>query len=192
MFGFKNREKKKAEQDLAAWLAHPNEYGVAPKKVSHKRSYKVNFLAYGPLLVHLLNYEMPNGTKGRGFVNPFPFAFGSDGLDVISDNDLLVCYCGMAWLMNSRQNGLVKTEFPPAGDEARFLETKMGHGFQDVQITERYLIRETEMFSYSASYQGVKAQGAGNSKGDVAFREGEPLYLLPAIYTLLGIQMTDI
>lgn len=189
MFGFKSNAQKKAEQELAGWLAHGNEYGVAPKRVSHKRSFNVNFMAFGPLEVHLLDFEMPNGAKGRGFVNPFAFSFGNDELQklhAIPDDDLLACYCGMAWLMNSRQCGLVKTDFRSAGEEARYVGVKTAQGFQNVQITDRYLIGESELFEYSARWQGAEVKGAGNTTGEVLFSENDPLFQLPAIYTAVG------
>lgn len=189
MFGLKSKAQKQAEQDLAQWLAHPNEYGVAPKKVRHKRSYKLNLMGYGAVEIHLLEYEMPDGSKGRGFVHPVTWAFLSKGIEAIPDEALLICYCGWAWLVPSVQRGTVKTNFVSAGEEGLFLAGKASRGFENVQITGRYQIGESELFEYSARYRGVNIRGAGNTDGEIGFPESDPLFRLPPIYTLIGKQV---
>lgn len=71
---------RRIENEMAEWLAHPNEFGVRPKRVQLKRTYRVNVITYGDVKLHLVEYEMPDGTAGRGFVNgSLTWSFLGDG-----------------------------------------------------------------------------------------------------------------
>lgn len=63
------------EKEMADWLAHPAEFGVPPKTVRLKRTYRGEVISTGAVEIHLVEYEMPDGTTGRGFVNG-PFSLG--------------------------------------------------------------------------------------------------------------------
>ena len=77
MFGF--GKKRAIEKEMADWLAHPAEFGVQPKSVRLKRTYRGEVINTGAVEIHLVEYEMPDGTQGRGFVNgPLTWSFLSD------------------------------------------------------------------------------------------------------------------
>jgi hypothetical protein len=67
MFGF--IDKKKIENQMAEWLSHPLEFGATPKLVRYRKTEKAELVTYGKVQIHVVDYEMPNGKKGRGFVN---------------------------------------------------------------------------------------------------------------------------
>jgi len=67
MLGFGSR--RRVENEMAEWLSHPSEFGVRPMHVHLRRTYRGNVITHGDVELHLLQYEMPDGTKGRGFVN---------------------------------------------------------------------------------------------------------------------------
>ena len=67
MFGF--IDKKRIESQMAEWLSHPSEFGVAPKSVRYRTTEKAKMVTYGKVRIHVVDYEMPTGKKGRGFVN---------------------------------------------------------------------------------------------------------------------------
>ena len=123
MFGFGN--KKKHEDQMAEWLAHPNEFGVRPKSVRHKRTYKGNLMGHGDVEIQLIEYVMPDGTQGRGFVNgPLTWSFLGEGVNVIDDDNLLLAYCGWSWLFPALQAGGVITNFASEGEEDRYIAQK--------------------------------------------------------------------
>src|SRR5688572_27908094 len=110
MFGFGN--KRKIENEMAEWLAHPNEFGVRPKSVRHKRTYKAKLIGHGDVEIHLVEYVMPDGRNGRGFVNPpLTWSFLGDGANTIDDDNLVLAYCGWAWLFPAIQAGSALTQF---------------------------------------------------------------------------------
>lgn len=65
MLGFGS--KLAIEEEMADWLAHPNEFGVRPKTVRFKRTYKAELVTHGKLEIHLVEYTRPDDTTGRGF-----------------------------------------------------------------------------------------------------------------------------
>ena len=67
MLDFEN--KRSVENKMAEWLAHPMEFGVQPDVVQYTLTYNVVLITYGRVEIHLVDYKMPNGTIGRGFVN---------------------------------------------------------------------------------------------------------------------------
>jgi len=187
MFGF--GRTKKIEEEMAEWLAHPNEFGVRPKSVRHKRTYQAS-LIHGDAEIHLCEYVMPDGTCGRGFVNgSLTWSFLGEGVEAIDDDNLLLAYCGWAWLFPAIQSGGVVTDFVSEGEEARYLAQKEAQGLTDVEITGRYLIGTSELFEFVGSYQGTAARGAGDTGDEVGFMAGDPCFNLPAIYFFLGRQV---
>jgi hypothetical protein len=83
--------QSRAEEAMAAWLAHPLEFGVRPRRVRWKRTHRGELLSLGEAEIHLLEYEMPDGTTGRGFVNgSLTWSFVGERINVIDDRDLLV------------------------------------------------------------------------------------------------------
>lgn len=189
MFGFGS--KKKHEEQMAEWLAHPSEFGVRPKSVRHKRTYKGKLTGDDPTEIHLIEYVMPDGTAGRGFVNPpLTWSFISD-TSGISDEELLMAYCGWAWLFPRLQAGSIPTSFTSDGEEARYIAQKQGEGFADIVVTARYQIGTSEVFELACTHGGRPAKAAGNADGDTAIAAADPCYQLPAIYFFLGTQVVE-
>jgi len=182
--------KSKIIKELADWLAHPSEFGVAPKKVTLKKTYRVNFPGWGPQKVHLLEYEMPDGTRGRGFVGPLTWSFLGEGVDAVGDDRLVLAYAGWAWLTASLQRGLVQTAFAPGPGRAALLETLQRAGLEDVETTDAYRIGDSEVYEFRAWRDGVAVRGAGSGESSIVFEAGDPEYAsLPAVYFYLGAQM---
>jgi hypothetical protein len=185
MFGL--RLRRRIEREMAEWLAHPNEFGVRPKRVRLRRTYRGNLITHGDVELHLVEYEMPDGTRGRGFVNgSLTWSFLGDGLNAISDDDLLIAYCGWAWLFPALQAGNVATEFRSLTEEDALRAKKVTEGLQDMELTKRYRIGTSELFEYRATKNGKKVTGAGNTELEVSYEEGDPRFNLPSIYFLLG------
>jgi hypothetical protein len=85
------------EEKMAEWLAHPSEFGVRPKNMRIKHTYKADLITYGKVEIHLVEYTMPDGTVGRGFDNGgLTWSFLGGGVNAIKDDELFVAYCGWA------------------------------------------------------------------------------------------------
>lgn len=190
MFGFGSKFKKE-EEAIAQWLAHPNEFGVAPKRVKHRRAHALKTM-WGPVTVHVLDYEMPDGTRGIGFVNPITWSFFADRVPEIPEDELVRAYMGWAFLFPALQSGKATSDFVSEGEEQRFLEMKaMQRVFSDIEITARYKIGTSELFEYRGKFEGMTVRGAGNVESEVVFDESDPCYDLPAIYFLLGREVVS-
>lgn len=174
---------------MSSWLAHPNEFGAPPRKVKYQRSYIVDFPGWGKQKVHLLNYEMPDGTKGRGFVNPVTWSFLGDEINSIPDDTLLVAYCGWSWLFTGINQGVIETKFPSEGEKDKFQRRLSEDGLTEVRNTDSYKIGSSEIYEFTAQKEGKKVKGAGNTEDYLVFNSGTPEYFLPAIYFLLGRKM---
>jgi hypothetical protein len=116
------------------------------------------------------------------------WSFPGHEINVIDDWNLLVAYCGWAWLFTalSRGDGAVATDFMSDGQEASFVSQKQREGWSEIQVKWRYKIGELELFEFTGVLNGSRAKGAGGMEHDVSFREGEPCFNLPSIYFLLG------
>jgi hypothetical protein len=183
----KMADSRTIEEAMAAWLAHPAEFGVRPKSVHLKRTYHANLITYGDVEIHLVEYTMPDGTTGRGFVNGgLTWSFLGPEVNSIKDDDLFVAYCGWAWLFPPLQQGTVQTEFQSTGEEARYLALKRKDGLGDIQVTERYKIGTSELTGFTAKRNGTPVNGAGDTSSDVIFPASDPRFNLPSIYFLLG------
>ena len=188
VFGLGN--KRPIEAKMAEWLAHPNEFGVAPKSVKYQRTYKAKLITYGDVEIHLVAYTMPDGTTGRGFVNGgLTWSFLGPDINPIEDNELFIAYCGWAWLFPALQHGTVQTKFESTGEEARYLGKKKHEGLTDIQVTERYKIGTSELTEFRAKRNGSWIRGAGDTNGEVVFGSSDPKFNLPSIYFLLGQQV---
>jgi hypothetical protein len=186
MFG--NKDKKNAEKELAEWLAHPNEFGTHPKSVKHKRKYRVKMMGEATD-IHLVEYEMPDGTQGRGFANPITWSFLGENVNQIPDDSLITAFGGWVFLFPALQNGSATSDFVSEGEEAAYLAEKSSQGLQDVTITNRYKIGTSELFEFAANYEGSPVKGAGNTESEVGFGADDPSFHLPPIYFLLGNQL---
>jgi len=185
MFGFRSR--RRIENEMAEWLAHPNEFGVWPETVRLKRTYKADLITHGDRELHLVEYAMPGGTIGRGFVNgALTWSFLGEDVNAISDDDLLVAYCGWAWLFPALQGGTVDTEFISLSEEAAFRAKKRDDGLENLVFTGRYKIGTSELFEFKAIKNGRQIRGAGDTASEVSYDENDPRCRLPSIYFLLG------
>jgi len=172
---------------MAEWLAHPNEFGVRPETVRLKRTYKANLITQGDRELHLVEYVMPDGTTGRGVVNgSLTWSFLGEEVNAISDDDLLVAYCGWAWLFPALQAGTVATEFLSLSEEAAFRAKKRNDGLEDLVLTDRYKIGTSELFEFKATKNGRQIRGAGDVASEVSYDQNDSRRNLPSIYFLLG------
>jgi hypothetical protein len=180
---------RRIEEEMAQWLAHPNEFGVRPKRVRLKRTYRLSVITYGDVKLHLVEYGMPDGTAGRGFVNgSLTWSFLGDEVNAISDDDLLIAYCGWAWLFPAMQAGNVVAQFVSLTEEQAFRAKKEGEGLCSFEVLNRYQIGTSELFEYRATRDGKKVRGAGNTEAEVSYEEADPRSNLPSIYFMLGQQ----
>lgn len=181
-------DKERIESEMAEWLAHPNEFGVPPRSVRHVRTYNVTMVGDGDVRIHLVEYEMPDGTKSRGFVSPLTWSFLGD-TSSFSDDDLLIAYCGWAWLFPRIQAETVLITFDSDGEQARYLDQKRKQGLTEVKVAGRYKIGTSEIFEVEGLQNGKPEKSAGNTEAESRFGEGCPQFRLPAIYSFLGPQV---
>jgi hypothetical protein len=83
---------------MAEWLAHPMEFGVQPKRANYLSFVQTKVAGMSkPVSVHIVEYAMPDGTCGRGFVSPAPWSFlGPIPYAKFTDSNLVTAYSG--WL----------------------------------------------------------------------------------------------
>jgi hypothetical protein len=185
MFGF--GRTRAIEKEMADWLAHPAEFGVPPKTVRLKRTYRGEVIITGAVEIHRVEYAMPDGTTGRGFVNgPLTWSFLGDGVNAMADDDLMVAYWGWAWLSPALQAGNAVMDFQSLTEEAAFTAKKLADGFDEVRMTSRYKIGTSELFEFKGTSRGKLFICAGNTESEVAFDAADPKSALPPIYFLLG------
>ena len=185
MFGF--GKKKAIEKHMAEWLEHPNEFGVKPKSVKFKKTYKGRLLGLGDTEIHLVDYTMPDGRTGRGFVNgSLTWSFLGDEVNSIDDNNLIKAYCGWAWLFPSLQQGNVATRFDGEAEQARLAASLESQGVQELQFRDKYKIGDSELFEFFGTLNGEKIRGAGDSGHQTMFRQSQTQFALPTIYFHLG------
>jgi len=182
------------EEKMAEWLSYPAEFGVQPTFVHFKRTYKATLITYGDAEIHLVEYAMPDGTKGRGFAfanGSLTWSFIGPEINAIKDDDLFEAYCGWTWLFPSLQQGTVQTEFTSSGEEERYLAEKQLEGLSDLEVEERYKIGDSELIGFRAMRGSVPIRGAGNRDGEVVLVSSDPRFNLPSIYFLLGQQVIE-
>ena len=85
----------------------------------------------------------------------------------------------------------METDFVSKVEEACFVAKKRKEGLENVQITHRYKIIDSELFEFSATRKGKPVQGAGDSESDLTFESGDARMALPSIYFLLGNQVIE-
>jgi hypothetical protein len=182
--------KNQIEQQMADWLAHPMEFGVRPEMVRFKRTYTANLITYGDVQIHLVDYKMPDGIIGRGFVNDnLTWSFLGEPVNSINDDDLFVAYCGWAWLFPALQQGTVQTTFVSGGEESKFIAKKRQEGVTDIEVLSRYKIGTSELTEFVGKQNGAPVKGAGDLTAEVLFTATDARSNLPGIYFLLGEQV---
>jgi hypothetical protein len=65
-------------------------------------------------------------------------------------------------------------------------KTRWQNGWPDLDFTSRYKIDTSELFGYTATKNGKKVRGVGNTASEVSSDEDDPRFNLPSIYFLLG------
>ena len=190
MFGFKT--KKSIEDEMSQWLAQPYEFGKNPQKIQFVRTYKLKLVTYGKVKIHLVEYEMPNGTKGRGFVNGhLTWSFTGENIQGISDDDLVIAYCGWAWLFPNLQIGNIQTEFKSTFEETIIRKKLQYNGFKDIILKDKYKIGDSQLFEFTAHKDKVHYVGATDHNHTISFRKNSPKANLPSIYFILGKQVVE-
>ena len=183
-------EASKAEQTMAEWLAHPMEFGVLPKQVKYLRSVPTKLAGHpGPVSVHLVEYVMPDGTYGRGFVNPVTWSFlGPIPYDKLTDLQLVTAYTGWLWLFPAVNDGRAKSTF-----EAQTLKPLLAElekeGVVNVTVADQYKVGTSEFFEFTGVRGGKKVRGAGSAGSKLVLDATSPQATLPVVYTYLGLVM---
>ena len=182
---FKSKQNKFSEE-LSQWLAHPNEFGTTPKKVEHVESKKLNYmLCDGKHETYLFNYEMPDGTKGRGFVNPITWTFMGD-VENVSNADLLLAYCGWTFFFVGTQKGIIKTDIDEAPLD--FIIRKIKNDLsEEMELKSKFDVQGITYLEFEGTVNGLKArQAIGNDGSSLYIKESDARFGLPALYYMLG------
>jgi hypothetical protein len=84
-----------AEREMAAWLAHPMEYGVQPVEVTVVHREVTRWpLRDEPVELVLHRYRMPSGASGIGMTGPITWSFIDADLHALDVNTLKQLYAG--------------------------------------------------------------------------------------------------
>ena len=136
-----SRQIKKIESTMADWVASPLEYGEKPTRTKYLTTISTMIAGEpNPIDVHVVEFEMRDGTYGKGFVNPVTWSFAGElDYDHLSNEQLVTAYTGWVWLFSALKKGTVTTEFEPTTDAAyvRLLGTR---DIRDVSITSKYQV----------------------------------------------------
>ena len=184
------QDARKAEETMAHWLAHPSEFGVRPKRVAYLRSVATKMAGRpAPVSVDIVEYEMPDGTYGRGLANPVTWSFlGPIPYDKLGDDHLVTAYCGWLWLFSATQDGRVKTDYAIAAPSA-LVSSLASEGIVDVKVSARYTVRTSEFFEFTGRRGASTVKGAGSAGSRLVLESTAPQASLPVVYTYLGMVM---
>jgi hypothetical protein len=166
------------------------EFGVAPKRVKYLASIETTILGLDkPVSVHVVEYEMPDGTYGKGFVNPLTWSFaGPLPYDRLTNAQLVTAYAGWFWIFNALHNKQVVTEFQPTTLNA-FLRGLEHEGIDNVVVKDTYKVMDSELFEFSGQRAGARIKGAGSIESKLVLDAAAPEASLPMIYSYLGLVM---
>jgi len=183
---------EEAEATLSDWLAHPMEFGVKPKSVRFIETIPATIAGEAaPIPVHVVEYEMPDGSRGKGFVNPITWSFAGDlPYDKLTNQDLVLAYSGFAFLFSALHNGTVEKDFEPVS-VGEFRASLAERGLGSIEISEQYRVGDSEFFSLSGQDASGGVVGAGSVESSLVLKKSDPKASLPAIYTFLGMVMRD-
>ena len=172
---------------MAEWLAHPNEFGTAPMSVAYRRTLRATLVGGGKTKVHLVDYEMPDGTKGLGFVGPAVWSFCEPDTGLADEADVLEAYLGLVFVLAGIENGSLETDFlSENGQDEALVSMLTSKGYSDVTIRDGYRLGELEVYEFSAVRDGKRFRGAGNKDYTIGHPEDSPLFKLPQIYVFFG------
>jgi hypothetical protein len=186
------KEARSAENTLAEWLSSPLEFGVAPRRVKYLTTIPTP-IAGQPrsVRVHVLEYEMPDGTYGKGFVNPNTWSFaGALPYDKLTNDQLVAAYSGWAWLFGALHNGSAKSEFKPVtlGDALKLLEA---NGVANISVTNQYRVGDSEFFEFLGMRADHAVKGVATNEARLIYDASDPIASLPIVYTFLAKVMRD-
>ena len=172
---------------MAEWLAHPNELGVPPLSVTLRRTVRVSLLPGGKRKVHVLDYEMPDGTKDLGFVGPLVWSFCEPDLLLVDEADVVRAYIGLIAVLMGRESGKLTTYFEPDSErEYAFASALTSEGYSEVGIEERYRFGNLWLYEFAAILDGMKCRGCGNGDYIIGHTEDSPMFKLPQLYVFFG------
>ena len=183
-------EVARIESTMAEWLSHPLEFGLEPKRVKYLNSVQTKIAGMPePISVHVVEYEMPDGTYGKGFVNPVTWSFaGSLRYDGLSEVQLVTAYSGWLWIFSALSDDRAKSEFKPKSINALLAELAQ-EGITNISVTAKYKVRTSEFFEFVGQRLGKKVRGAGSAGSKIIFDDSAPQASLPVVYTYLGMVM---
>lgn len=177
----------KVEEKMAEWLAHPLEFGVKPKRMKYFATVRAKLPGPAPFTdVHIVEYEMPDGTYGRGLANPATWSFlGPIPYDALGNEGLVTAYTGWLWLSPAVRDGRAETNFQPTTLIALLAQLKRD-GISEVMVVEKYKVKTSEFFEFRGVRNGVKIRGAGSAGSMLVFDASAPQASLPVVYTYLA------
>ncbi len=178
------------EAKMAGWLAHPLEFGRPPDSVRYRATVPTQILGRATE-VHLVDYVMPGGKRGRGMVGPVVWSFrGPIDYDRATDVELVVAFTGWFIAFNGIQDGSIVLKFEPTtlGTVRAALDKA---GFTEVKVEDQYRLVDTEFFELSARRQGRPVRVAASDTDFLVVDEKSPLWPLPAVYRFLGLISRD-
>lgn len=177
----------KFEQTMAEWLVHPMEFGVAPKRTKYFATVRAKLPGEASLTdVQIVEYEMPDGSYGRGLVNPVTWSFlGPIPYEALGNEGLVTAYAGWLWLFPALSDGRAEIMFQPRTLDA--LLRQLAHeGIADVKVIAQYRVKTSEFFEFEGVRAGVKVRGAGSAGSKLIFDATAPQASLPVVYTYLA------
>lgn len=185
-------EVEKIEHTMRAWLSHPMEFDVAPKQVHYLRSVTMNLIFEPePVSVHIVEYVMPDGRYGRGFVNPVTWSFlGPIPYEKLTDVELVTAYIGWLYLFRLHQQDENVTVF-----DAQTLKPLLAklekEGVRDIIITDQTKIGTSELFEFTGTRDGQVVKGAASEESKLILDSKSPQASLPVVFTYIGLVMQE-
>jgi hypothetical protein len=185
-------EVAQVENAMAQWLSHPIEFGVPPRSVRYLRSVSIRLADQpAPVVIHMVEYLMPNGIYGRGFVNPVAWSFlGPVPYDKLTDIQLVTAYLGWLWLSSAIQEGRASASFEAHSLKPLIAELNKD-GVSGVVMTEQTKVGNLEFFEFTGVREGKPVKGAGAAGSKLILDASSPAAFLPVLYTYLGLLMQE-
>ena len=183
-------EVAQIEQTMTTWLSHPMEFGVAPKRVHYLRSVPMNLtFEPAPVSIHIVEYVMPDGTYGRGFVNPVTWSFlGAIPYEKLTDVELVTAYTGWLYQFTLIQQGNAVLVFDAQTLKPLLTELEK-EGVKSVVVTTQTKIGTSELFEFTGTRDGKTVKGAGSVGSKLILEANSPQASLPVVFTYLGLVM---
>jgi hypothetical protein len=183
-------EVAQVELTMRTWLSHPMEFGIAPKRVHYLRSVPMNVtFEPTPISIHIVEYVMPDGTYGRGFVNPVTWSFlGPIPYEKLTDVELVTAYTGWLYQFTLIQQGNAVLVFDAQTLKPLLTELE-AEGVRGVVVTVQTKIGTSELFEFTGTRDRKSVKGAGSAGSKLILDANSPLASLPVVFTYLGLVM---